>query len=80
MNSCPKLGGHGHAPKFTVDTRKISEMESPRSVSIKNIPSTVGLSELLEAISVVGRVSGASFVTASNKLRCCNIEFEVNCA
>ncbi|KAI3449415.1 hypothetical protein Pfo_006080 [Paulownia fortunei] len=71
-----KLGGHSHASTFTDDTKKISVIERPRSVLVKNIFYTVGLSELVEAVSVFGNVSGASFVNASNGLRCCNIEFE----
>ncbi|KAK4418075.1 hypothetical protein Salat_2220200 [Sesamum alatum] len=71
-----KLGGHSHASTVTDDTKKISDIERPESVSVKNISSGVGLSELVEAMSVFGKVSGASFVTTSNGLRCCKIEFE----
>ncbi|KAL8470614.1 hypothetical protein ACS0TY_033242 [Phlomoides rotata] len=63
-------------PSSTDDAGKVSDIEGPLSVSIKNVPSAVGLTELVEAISIFGKVSHASFVTASNKLRCCNIEFE----
>ncbi|KAK6135056.1 hypothetical protein DH2020_031203 [Rehmannia glutinosa] len=71
-----KPGGHSNASTSADDTKKISDVESPRSVLVKNIISEVGLSELVEAISVFGKVSGASFVVASNGLRSCNIEFE----
>ncbi|KAL8544926.1 hypothetical protein ACS0TY_005220 [Phlomoides rotata] len=63
-------------PSSTDDAGKVSDIEGPLSVSIKNVPSAVGLTELVEAISIFGKVSHASFVTASNKIRCCNIEFE----
>ncbi|KAL0459747.1 UNVERIFIED_CONTAM: Transcription factor [Sesamum latifolium] len=71
-----KLGGHYHSSTVTDETKKVSNIEKPNYVYVKNICSTVGLSELVEAISVFGKVSGASFVTASNGLRCCKIEFE----
>lgn len=76
-SSGPKLGGHGHSPTSTDGTSVVSNIEGPLSVSINNVPSTVGLPELVEAISIFGKVSGASFVAASNSRRCCNIEFEV---
>ncbi|XP_011079588.1 uncharacterized protein LOC105163068 [Sesamum indicum] len=74
--STSKLGGHSHSSTVPDDTKKVSDIETPNYVSIKNIGSTVGLSELVEAISVFGKVSGASFVTAPNGVRCCKIEFE----
>ncbi|GFQ02452.1 hypothetical protein PHJA_002389100 [Phtheirospermum japonicum] len=75
--SNPKLGGHSRASMSTDDyAKKISDIESPRSILVKNIVSKVSLSELVESISVFGKVSGASFVAASNGLRSCNIEFE----
>ncbi|KAL0435951.1 UNVERIFIED_CONTAM: hypothetical protein Sradi_0303000 [Sesamum radiatum] len=74
-----KLGGRSHSSTAD-DTKKVTDIEKPNYVFIKNIGSTVGLSELVEAISVFGKVSGASFVTASNGLRCCKIEFEDVCS
>ncbi|KAL8054702.1 hypothetical protein ABFX02_04G009300 [Erythranthe guttata] len=76
QNSNSKIVGRDHASALADDTKKTSNIESPRPVSVKNVPSTVGLSELVESVSVFGKVSGASFVNASNGLRCCNIEFE----
>lgn len=78
--SSTKLPSSVHAPTSTDDTKKVSEVEYPLSVTIQNIPHKVGLPELIEAISVFGKVSGASFVTKADKYRCCNIEFEVNIA
>lgn len=78
--SSTKSRAPDHTPASTDDNRKISEMKHPFSVSVKSIPSKVGLPELIEAISVFGKVSAASFVTTSDKFKCCNIEFEVNIA
>ncbi|KAL0371511.1 UNVERIFIED_CONTAM: hypothetical protein Sangu_0469200 [Sesamum angustifolium] len=71
-----KLGGHSHSFTVTDDTKQVSDIEKPNYVFIKKIRGTVGLSELVEAISVFGKVCGASFVTARNGLGCCKIEFE----
>ncbi|KAK4406955.1 Transcription factor [Sesamum angolense] len=71
-----KFGGHSHSFTVTDDTKKVSDIEKPNYVFIKKIRGTVGLSELVEAISVFGKVCGASFVTARNGLGCCKIEFE----
>ncbi|EYU46791.1 hypothetical protein MIMGU_mgv1a011186mg [Erythranthe guttata] len=76
QTSNSKIVGHDHASALADGTKKISNIESPCPVSIKNVPSTVGLSELVESVSVFGKVSGASFLNASNGFRCCNIEFE----
>ncbi|XP_047966533.1 uncharacterized protein LOC125210933 isoform X2 [Salvia hispanica] len=65
-----------NAPRSTDGNRNISGTKYPLSVSIMNIPSEVGLSKLVEAISVFGKVSGASFVTTSENFKCCNIDFE----
>ncbi|KAH6823876.1 hypothetical protein C2S53_013572 [Perilla frutescens var. hirtella] len=74
--SSTKLHAPVHVPTSIDDTREISEIEYPLSISIKNIPSEIDLPELIKAISEFGKVSGASFVTTSNKLKCCHIEFE----
>ncbi|XP_042068073.1 uncharacterized protein LOC121811306 isoform X3 [Salvia splendens] len=65
-----------NAPTSTDGNKNISETKYPLSVSIMNIPSEVGLSKLVEAISVFGKVSGASFVTTSENFKCCYIDFE----
>ncbi|KAL1558327.1 hypothetical protein AAHA92_08810 [Salvia divinorum] len=65
-----------NVPTSTDGNRNISETKYPLSVSIMNIPSEVGLPNLVEAISVFGKVSGASFVTTSESFKCCNIDFE----
>lgn len=78
--SSTKLASPVHVPTSTDDAKMVSEVEYPPTVTIQNIPSKVGLPELIEAISVFGKVSGASFVTKSDKSKCCNIEFEVNIA
>ncbi|KAL3648094.1 hypothetical protein CASFOL_009062 [Castilleja foliolosa] len=73
-----KLAGHTGASTSSTgdDAKKIADVESPRSVIVKNIVPDVGLSVLVESISVYGKVSGASFLAASNGLRSCKIEFE----
>lgn len=78
LSSSTELHSSDHVQKPSDDTRKNSETKYSLSVSVKNIPSEVGLPKLIEAISVFGKVSGASFVTTSDKFKCCNIEFEVN--
>ncbi|XP_041992775.1 uncharacterized protein LOC121743525 isoform X2 [Salvia splendens] len=66
-----------HNPPTSTDGNKnIFETKYPLSVSVMNIPSEVGLPKLIEAISVFGKVSGASFVTTSENFKCCNIDFE----
>ncbi|XP_073283910.1 uncharacterized protein [Primulina huaijiensis] len=74
--SRPKPGENSDASISPDDSSEISDMESAHSVAIKNICSTVDLSELVEAISVFGKVTGALFVNASNGLKCCHIKFE----
>ncbi|XP_073066200.1 uncharacterized protein [Primulina eburnea] len=74
--SRPKPGENSDASISPDDSSEISGMESAHSVAIKNICSTVGLDEIVEAISVFGKVTGALFVNASNGLKCCHIKFE----
>ncbi|GER42784.1 sucrose-phosphatase-related family protein [Striga asiatica] len=71
-----EVGDHSHSSMSTNNTVKVTDVESPCSVLVKNIVPSVGLSELVEAISVFGKVSGASFTVASDGNRSCNIEFE----
>lgn len=46
------------------------------SVTVEDVPSTVGLSQLIEAISVFGEISSASMKTACNGLGCFIVRFE----
>ncbi|KAL3827781.1 hypothetical protein ACJIZ3_016583 [Penstemon smallii] len=68
-NSEVKLSGRSLVSESPDDTNKASHIEKSHSTSIINIPPKVGLSELIEAISVFGKVSSASFITASDGLR-----------
>ncbi|XP_073156922.1 uncharacterized protein [Henckelia pumila] len=74
--SRPMPGENSDASISPDDSSKICDMESAHSIAIKNICSIVGLYELVEAISVFGKVTGALFVNTSSVLRCCHIKFE----
>ncbi|KZV44152.1 MYB-like DNA-binding domain protein [Dorcoceras hygrometricum] len=75
--SRPRPGENGDISVSSNDSSEISNMEeNSRSIAIKNIYSTVGLYEIVEAISVFGKVTGALFVNAFDGLKCCQIRFE----
>ena len=61
-----------------VDTKNISHIPKSRSITIQEVPSTVGLPQLIEAISVFGVISRASMRTVPYGLDCCDVEFEVD--
>ncbi|PSS14716.1 Acyl-homoserine-lactone synthase [Actinidia chinensis var. chinensis] len=59
-----------------VDTKNISHIPKSRSITIQEVPSTVGLPQLIEAMSVFGVISRASMRTVPYGLDCCDVEFE----
>lgn len=52
-------------------------MDNSCSVSIENIPSTISLADLVQAISVFGKVSSAYIRSVPAGLGCCDVDFEV---
>lgn len=57
---------------------KASHAAKSTSVTIEDIPSAVGLSQLIEAISVFGEISGTFMKTGRNGLDYCVVNYEVN--
>ncbi|KAB1200698.1 hypothetical protein CJ030_MR8G026868 [Morella rubra] len=53
-----------------------SNFKSSSSISIENVPSSIGLSDLKEALSVFGKISKASMTSKSNGVDCCFVQFE----
>lgn len=72
----PKLEHGSESGKLS--ELKVSHATKSTSVTIEDIPSAVGLSQLIEAISVFGEISSTFMKTACNGLACCVVNFEVN--
>ena len=73
-----KNENRNNSSRNTVDTKNISHIPKSRSITIQEVPSTVGLPQLIEAISVFGVISRASMRTVPYGLDCCDVEFEVD--
>ena len=73
-----KNENRNNSSRNMVDTKNISHIPKSRSITIQEVPSTVGLPQLIEAISVFGVISRASMRTVPYGLDCCDVEFEVD--
>ncbi|KAL3519136.1 hypothetical protein ACH5RR_021725 [Cinchona calisaya] len=69
---------HNDTSKLDVNRKSSPKVDTSCSVSVKNIPSTVGLSDLVQAISMFGKVSSACIRSVPDGLDCCDVDFESN--
>uniref|UniRef100_A0A5B7BG13 RRM domain-containing protein n=1 Tax=Davidia involucrata TaxID=16924 RepID=A0A5B7BG13_DAVIN len=71
-----KLENHNDVSGFSVNSNSASNFKNSRSITIENIPSIVDLSQLIEAISIFGKISSVSMRTVPNEFDCCDVLFE----
>lgn len=72
--SCPKPEKND-IPGLSADSKCDYNFNDSNSISIENVPTTVDLAQLIEAVLIYGKVSSACMRTSPNGLRC-ELEFE----
>lgn len=69
-----------HKGSLQVDsTRFVNQKgrkDSSYSISVQNVPSTLSLSDLVQAISTFGKISGACIRSSPDGSTCCDVDFE----
>lgn len=71
--------GSDDASGSAYTTSDTASMDGRRSISVRNVPSKVGLSQLVEAVSVFGELCAASVRHLPGLLSCWDLQFEVCC-
>ncbi|XP_016476952.1 uncharacterized protein LOC107798461 isoform X2 [Nicotiana tabacum] len=75
QTSC-EFGNGDDASGSIYTTSDAARMNVRRSISVGNVPSTISLSQLVEAVSVFGKVCTASVRDLPDGLNCWDIQFE----
>lgn len=68
--------GSDDASGSAYTTSDTASMDGRRSISVRNVPSKVGLSQLVEAVSVFGELCAASVRHLPGLLSCWDLQFE----
>lgn len=76
QTSC-EFGNGDDASGSIYTTSDAARMNGRRSISVGNVPSTISLSQLVEAVSVFGKVCTTSVRDLPDGLNCWDIQFEV---
>ncbi|MCE3215721.1 hypothetical protein HAX54_003289 [Datura stramonium] len=71
-----EFGNGDDASGSTYTTSDAASMNGRRSISVGDVPSTISLSQLVEAVSVFGKVCTASVRHLPNGLNCWDIQFK----
>ncbi|XP_009797374.1 uncharacterized protein [Nicotiana sylvestris] len=75
QTSC-EFGNGDDASGSIYTTSDAARMNGRRSISVGNVPSTISLSQLVEAVSVFGKVCTTSVRDLPDGLNCWDIQFE----
>jgi hypothetical protein len=67
---------HKKASATIANNKNDSNLKIPSYVRIENLPATINLSHLMDAISKYGNASSASMKTLPNGVICCYVKFE----